>query len=166
MGLEAKVKKLETLLETVSHENSMAVSRMRRLEAKLFYYGCLLSSTADQRNDFIASHRNGESRVAASQYTHGGEVEMFGGVQAYSYAPSIPSLMTPALASDYQRVQSYNSSSSGSYSPTREPLLEYSRPPDDPRMSQGEKVVSLMGAYLPFNKARALEDGLYQELNC
>ena len=163
MELEAKVEELETLLDTASRENTMAASRMNKMEGELLYYrGLLYGATNTQRNGFITSYPNSEQRSGASQLTQGGDVSTYGAVPPYSYAPSIPSLMAPALAAEYQRADSYDSSSSSSYSPVDSPL-EYSRPVGDARMTPPERVDSSMWAYLQFNTAEPAEDGSYRE---
>lgn len=168
MELEAKVEELETLLDTASRENSMAASRMSKMEGELLYYRGLLSgATSTQRNGFVTSYPSSES-AALGPYTRG-EMQAYtatagGAVYSYAGAPpaSIPSLMAPALAGDYQRADSYDSSSSSSYSPAGESPLEYSRPPigGDARSAPGD---SSMWAYLQFNTAEPLEDGAYRE---
>jgi hypothetical protein len=161
--LENKVEELETLLDTASRENTVAASRMNKMEGELLYYrGLLYGAANNQRNGFITSYPNSEQRSSASQLPHGGDIPPYGTVPAYSYAPSIPSLMAPALAADYQRAESYDSSSSSSYSPTDSPL-EYSRPVGDARTTPPERVDSSMWAYLQFNTAEPVEDGSYRE---
>jgi hypothetical protein len=141
MELEAKVEELETLLETASRENSMAASHMNKMEGELLYYRGLLSGAADQRNSFITSYPGGEYKSGSSQY-----------------APAIPSLVAPTLASVYQRAGSYDCSSTGSYSPAGDAPLEYSRPAGDPRSSPPESNVdSSKVAYLVFNTAEPVE---------
>jgi hypothetical protein len=165
MELEAKVEEMETLLETASRENSMAASRMNKMEGELLYYRGLLSGAANQRNSFITSYPGGEYRSSSSQYATSGDVAAYGTVPSYSYAPAIPSLVAPTLASEYQRAGSYDSSSTGSDSPAGEAPLEYSRPAGDPRSSPPQRNVdSAMWAYLQFNTAEpAGDDGSYRE---
>jgi hypothetical protein len=146
MELEAKVEELETLLETANRENSMAVSRMTRMEGELQYYRGLLYGAANQRNGFLTSYPNGDPGPGARLFGASGDVASDGTVPAYAYEPSITSLMAPALSSDYQRAGSYDSCSSGSYSPAGESSLEYSRPAPPHR-----NVDSSTWAYLQFN---------------
>jgi hypothetical protein len=143
----------------------VAASRMNKMEGELLYYRGLLSgATSSQRNNFITSYPSSEG-AGLGQYTQG-EMQAYtnSARSAYSYASatsaSIPSLMAPALASDYQRADSYDSSSSSSYSPAGEPPLEYSRPPMGGDARSGD---SSMWAYLQFNTAEPLDDGAYRE---
>jgi hypothetical protein len=165
MELEAKVEELETLLETASRENSVAASRMNKMEGELLYYRGLLSGAANQRNSLITSYPGAEYRSSSSQYATSGDVAVYGTVPTYSYAPAIPSLVAPALASEYQRAGSYDSSSTGSYSPAGEGPLEYSRPAGDARSSPPQRNVdSAMWAYLQFNTSEpAGDDRSYRE---
>lgn len=140
----------------------MAASRMSKMEGELLYYRGLLYGAANQRsNGFVTSYPGADRSQFAAQ-AQGGDVASYGTVPAYSYAPSIPSLMAPALAaSDYQRADSYDSSSSGSYSPAGEPPLEYSRSGD--ARTSGDRVDSSMWSYLQFNTSEPVDDSLYRE---
>ena len=158
MELEAKVEELETLLETASRENTIATSRMNKMEGELLYYRGLLYGTTSQRNDFVTSYPN-EYRPSGNQFATAADMP------AYSYPPSIPSLVAPAIANEYQRAGSHDSSSTGSYSPVQDSPVEYSTSVGDPRQSPPDRPLdSSMWAYLQFNTSDpAGEDILYRE---
>jgi hypothetical protein len=175
-NLEAKVKELENLLETASYENTMAASRMHRMEAELNYCRgmlCAATSTSNTRNPnfFVTSYPSSDYRPAADGNRFAaGEGEM-GGYNTMSFNAAhdksvIPSLATPLLADEYQRAGSYDSSSTGTYSPAIESPLESFSTPSEPRISpQGQTLDSSSRAsYLQFNieePVAVTEDGLY-----
>lgn len=164
MELEAKVEELETLLETASRENTIAASRMNKMEGELLYYRGLLYGATNQRNGFVTSYPN-DYRPNGSQFGTAADMSGYGTVPAYSYPPTIPSLVAPAVANEYQRAGSYDSSSTGSYSPAQDSQLEYSRSVGDPRSSPPDRNVdSAMWAYLQFNTSEpAGEDVSYRD---
>jgi hypothetical protein len=133
----AKVEELEALLETASYENTVARSRIHRMEADLSYYrGMLFAATSANNtqnpNSFVTSYPGSDYRPAAGGYMFaaapagGGEMEDYNAVSSYAahYKPAIASLAAPVLAVEYQRAGSYDSSSTGTYSPTVESLLQ------------------------------------------
>lgn len=122
MELESKVGELEALLETASHENSVATCRMNKMEGELQYYKGLHVGSANQRNSFT-SYPSGKHRHDGA----GGDMTAYSANPAHSYVAPMPSLLTPALTNDYQRIRGYDSSRTVSYSPTGDTLLEYWR---------------------------------------
>lgn len=166
MELEAKVEELEALLETASHESTMAASRMNKMEGELLYYRGLLYGATNPRSNIITSYPSSEYRHSSNQFGTGGDVTAYGpGTSSYSYTPAMATLVAPVLGSSYQRAGSYDSNSTGGYSPARDAPLEYSRPVGDPRKSPLQRGVdSSMLAYLQFNTSEpASEDGPYHE---
>src|SRR5258708_121561 len=85
--LESKVEELEALLDTASRENSVAASRLNKLEGELLYYRGLLYGAANQRNSFITSYPSGEYGPDGNQLGTGGDIAVYSTVPAYSYSP-------------------------------------------------------------------------------
>jgi hypothetical protein len=104
------------------------------MEAELSYYcGMLFTATSanNTRNpNSVTSYPSSDYRPAAggNRFPAAGEGEM-GGYNTVSdyaahYKPVIASLATPLLADKYQRAGSYDSSSTGTYSPAVESPLQ------------------------------------------
>jgi hypothetical protein len=129
---------------------------MNKMEGELLYYRGLHLGAAYQRNS-VTSYSSGEYRPGET----GGDIVAYSTVPAYSYVPSMPSLVTPALAIEYQRAGSYDSSSTGSFSPAGDTPLEKSRLIADQRSLRSERSAdSPMWAYLQFSTYEpAVDDG-------
>jgi hypothetical protein len=120
---------------------------MNKMEGELLYYRGLLSGDANQRNNFTL-YPSGGYRPSGT----GGDIAAYSTVPAYSYAPSMPSLLAPALANEYQRAGSYDNSSTGFYSPTGNAPLGYSKSIADQRPLLPERSAdSSKWAYLHFS---------------
>jgi hypothetical protein len=146
--LEAKVEELKTLLETASYENTVATSRMHRMEAELRYYrgivcGATSANNTGNPSSFITSYPSSDYRPAAGDdwlaaaAARGGEVGGYNAVSYYAahYKPVIASLATTVLADEYERARSYDNSSTGTYSPAVESPLQSFSTASEPRMS-------------------------------
>ncbi|KIM93353.1 hypothetical protein OIDMADRAFT_35847 [Oidiodendron maius Zn] len=134
LELESKVKELEDLLEAVGHENSEAASRMNKMEGELLYYRGLLYGAASQGNSFT-SYLSSEYQPDRTRE----DIAVYSTVPVYSGAPSMQLLVAPALANEYWRVGSYDSPSTGSYSPIGNTPLEYPGIAADRRLSMPER---------------------------
>jgi hypothetical protein len=164
MELEGKIEELEALLETASRENSMAASRMKKMEGELLYYQVQLHGATNQRNTFITSYPSGEYRLCGNQFGTGGDIAAYSTVPTDSYKPSIPSLVAPALANEYQSAGSYDSSSTGFYSAGDAPL-GYSMSTGDQRPSSPERSAEdPVWTCLQFSTSElAVDDGSYRK---
>jgi hypothetical protein len=110
----------------------------------------------------------GGNRFAAAAAAAEGEMGGYSAVSYYTthYKPAIASLATPVLADEYQRAGSYDSSSTGTYSPAVEsPLQSFSTPSELSMSPEGQTLDSSSRAsYLQFNieePVAVTKDGLY-----
>jgi hypothetical protein len=166
MDLEAKVEELETLLETASHENTIVTSRMNKMETELCYYrGLLFASANNPRNNLVTSYPSNEYRHSGgNQFGTGGEIPAYSAVPSYSYNPAMASLAVP-MTTGYQRAGSYDSCSTGGYSPAGTSPQTSSRSLTDPRTSPPDRNIdgSLWG-FLQFNTGEpASDESSYRE---
>jgi hypothetical protein len=112
--LEAKVEELENLLESASHENSVASSQMSRMEEELCYYRRLLFNGGNGTGQGLGYSSPSSETSANSSYTAN-----YTSTSTYptTYSP-IPATAAPTLSSYAVNSPASNASSSANSSPS------------------------------------------------
>jgi hypothetical protein len=115
--LEAKVEELEALLNAASHEYSAATARMNKMELELCYYRGLLLTSTNQKNAFVTSHPSSEYRPSCNQFAVREETRAYTNMSYSNLPASRGSLAVPVIGNEYHRPRSYDTCSTGAYSP-------------------------------------------------
>jgi hypothetical protein len=145
--LEAKVEELEALLNVASHENRVATARMNKMELELCQYQALLFAATNQ-DTFISSYASSTYRPGDNRSGVGEETSTYANM-SYCYLPVSRGFLTaPVISNEYHRVRSYDSCSTGTYSPAKNSPLSSLRSLNDIWASpQERKVENLLWEY-------------------
>jgi hypothetical protein len=111
----------------MNHENSVARSRIERMEGELLHYRSLFHGAGNQRNTSIKLCSSGGDLPGESEPSTSGDITSYPTATTFSYPQSTQLLLPPRLVNEDQRASAYDSSSIGSYLPAIDVPMKHLR---------------------------------------